>query len=335
MTDSTGTLRLQTLAHAYRQSAALTAAIKLDLFTIIDQGEREISQIAQKTGIGLQDAQRLAAFCTASGLVECRDGLYYNASDVERHLVKGRKSYVGPWLSSGKEQFDLWADVAPVLTGEKPLVDKGNYVEVWNDVEAARRFNRATYSIGSASGYSLAHRFDFSNYSLLLDLGGGSGCYSIAITSTFPNMKAIVIDYPTVCTSAGEIIAEHGLSERITTCPGDLLEVDFPPDADVALMSSNIPDFSTTGLATVFRKAFDAMKKNGVMIILGEALYDDYSGPLEPALWYLEQSLVGGWGDNHTISEVCQLLREAGFVDCEISEFAPGILTKFIAHKAN
>jgi len=161
-------------------------------------------------------------------------------------------------------------------------------------VEAARLLNRSTYNIGLGSGYRLAHRFDFSPYSLLLDLGGGSGAYCIAICSTYPDMKAIVVDYPPICASAEEIIAEAGLSERITTHPGDLLEVDFPTGANVMLMSSNLPNFTSSGLATVYRKAFNAMERGGAMIILGEALDDDRSGPLGPALWNLDECLRGG-----------------------------------------
>jgi hypothetical protein len=147
-------------------------------------------------------------------------------------------------------------------------------------------------------------------------------------------MEAIVMDYPTICTSAKEFIADAGLSERVTTYPGDLLEVDFPRGADVMLMSSNLPDFRSSGLATVYGKAFVAMEKGGVIIILGEALRDDRSGPLEPALWNLDDALSGSHGDSHTISEVCQLLVEAGFKDCEVSEFVPDLLTMFVAHKA-
>jgi len=329
-----GTLRLQTLAHAYKQSGALNAAIRLDLFTLIAQGTREISQIAQEIGISLQNAQKLVDVLSSLELLEYRDGLYYNATDVERYLVKGEKSYAGPWLTSSVEQFKLWADIAPVLKREQPFAAGGKYEAAWTSIEAARRLNQSTYSIGLRSGYSLARRWDFSPYSLLLDLGGGSGCYSIAISSTYPHMKAIVMDYPTICASAEEFIADAGLSERITTCPGDLLEVDFPRGTDVMLMSSNLPDFSSSGLATVYGKAFVAMEKGGAIIILGEALRDDRSGPLEPALWNLDDALSGSHGDSHTTSEVCQLLAQAGFRDCEVSEFVPGLLTMFVAHKA-
>ena len=333
MSQPTGSLRLQNLAHAFKQAGALRAAINLDLFTAVAHGAREISPIAEEIGLSRQNAQKLADVCSSLGLLEYKDGLYYNAPDVERHLVKGERGYLGPWLTTGEEAFNLWSDIAPILKGDKPPIAKGIYEQAWKDVEGARRMNRDTYNIGIGGGYRLARSFDFSPYSLLLDLGGGSGAYSIAIASTYPKMKAIVMDYPTICTSAEELIAEAGLSERITTHPGDLLTVDFPPGADVMLMSSNMPNFSTSGLATVYRKAFDAMAKGGTILILGEAMYDDRSGPLEPACFHHEDTLVGGWGETRTISEVCQLLEEAGFTDCEVSEFAPGLLTRFTAHK--
>ena len=328
-----GTLRLQQLAHAYRQSGALNAAIKLDLFTVVAHGAREVSRIAREIGVSPQNAQKLLDVCSSLGLLEYRDGLYCNSPDVERYLVKGESGYAGPWLTGGEEQFKRWADIVPALRGELPVAARGKYEAPWASLEAARRLNQSTYSIGLRSGYSLARRWDFSPYSLLLDLGGGSGCYSIAIASTYPHMRAVVIDYPTICASAGEFIAEAGLSERVTTHPGDLLEVDFPRGADVMLMSSNLPDFSSGGLATVYGKAFDAMEKGGAIIILGEALNDDRSGPLEPALWNLDDALSGSHGDSHTISGVCQLLQQAGFGECAVSEFVPGLLTMFVARK--
>jgi hypothetical protein len=99
------------------------------------------------------------------------------------------------------------------------------------------------------------------------------------------------------------------------------------------LMSSNLPDFSSAGLATVYGKAFEAMAEGGAMIVLGEALNDDRSGPLEPALWNLDDALSGSHGDSHTVAEVCALLADAGFGECEASEFVPGLLTMFVARK--
>jgi len=334
MEQHKGSSRLQNLARAYKHAGVLKAGIKLDFFTVIAHGAREISQIAKETGLSNQNAQKLAVACSSLGLLEFKDGLFYNAPDVERYLVKGETGYLGIWLGTEtEEKFRLWSDVASFLKGDRTPVSTGTYDEAWKDIEAARRLNQRTFNVGIGGGHRLAKFFDFSPYSLLLDLGGGSGAYCIALASKFPGLRAIVLDYPTVCASAEEFIAEAGFSDRITTHPGDLLEVDFPSGADVMLLSSNLPNFDNLGLTTVFRKAFDAMEKGGVMIVLGEAIYNDRSGPLQAALWYLDESILGGPGEVRTITETCDFLNEAGFKDCNVSEFAPDLLTMITAHK--
>ena len=334
MSQHKGSSRLQNLARAYKQAGVLKAGISLDLFTVIARGAREISEIAEGIGLSDQNAQKLAVACASLGLLEFRDGLFYNVPDVERYLVKGEKGYLGPWLGGEQEsQFMMWSDLASFLKGERPPVSTGTYGEAWKDIEAARRLNRSTFNVGLGGGRRLARRFDFTPYSLLLDLGGGSGAYCIALAEKYPDLEGIVIDYPPVCASAEEFIAEAGFSSRITTHPGDLIEVDFPSGADVMLLSSNMPNFSNPGLRTIFRKAFEALEKGGVMIILGEAIYDDRSGPLQAALWYLEENILGGSGEVRTISEVCDFLKEAGFTDCKTSEFATDLLTMITGRK--
>ncbi len=335
MTRQIGSKRLQNMARAYKHAGILKAGIKLDLFTTVAKGAREVSQVADKLGISRQNAQKILDVCCALDLMEYRDGKYYNAEDVERYLVKGEKRYLGVWLGNEKEDFfNAWSDIAPILTGEKPPVSTGWYDQAWKDVEAAHEFNQATHNVGLGGGFKLARKWDFSNSSQLLDLGGGSGAYCIAIAGQHPNLRAIVIDYPTVCASAERFIAEAGLSDRISTHPGDLTEVEFPRGSDVMLLSSNLPLFSNASLQTILGKAFDAMEDGGTLIILAEAIYDDHSGPLQVALFYMDETILGGQGETRTISETCDFVKAAGFTDVEVSEFEPDILAMVTARKA-
>jgi len=89
--SSTGTTRLQNLSKAHWQAAVFQAALRLELFTTISEGAREISQIAQKIGVNPKKTQTLADVCSSLGLIELKKGLYYNAPDVERYAVKPLK----------------------------------------------------------------------------------------------------------------------------------------------------------------------------------------------------------------------------------------------------
>lgn len=327
------TRRLQEMGHAFKQSGVLMAAIELDLFSCVSHGANTVEAICQRMGLSSWAGTKLIDACAALGLLVRKGDSYFNASDVEKFLVKGKRAYIGPWITGGKDTYELWKEVAPILTGSKAPAGKGFYDQAWKDVQAARKLHQATYSVGLAAGYKLARRLDLGRFSLLLDLGGGSGCYSIALTSSYPTLRAIVMDYPTVCEVAKEYIIEAELTERITTFDGDLITTDFPAGADVMLLSSNLPNFSSSQLERIINKAFQAMAPQGMVIILGEALNDDRTGPLEPTLYSLEEALVGGEGEGHTRAEVAQLLNSAGFAKVEVADFIPSILVRFLAYK--
>ncbi len=93
------TVRLQEMSRAFIESASLFAAIDLDLFTEINRGNNTVSEFAEAAGISQLNAERLMTMCATATLIHWKNGHYENADDVERFLVKGEKSYAGPWLS--------------------------------------------------------------------------------------------------------------------------------------------------------------------------------------------------------------------------------------------
>ena len=49
--------------------------------------------------------------------------------------------------------------------------------------------------------------------------------------------------------------------------------------------------------------------------------------------FYMDESILGGSGETRTISQTCDYLSSAGFVDIKVSEFARDILTMITADK--
>jgi len=333
-TGRPGTLRIQQLGNAYKQAGTLWAAIELDVFTKVAGGATTLADIAQETGLAAGAADKLVTACTALGLLEKEGERYRNAPDVDRYLVKGKPGYIGVWVLFARHAADRWQDLAAVLRGDKEPASRSWYDEAWADFAFAKQLSGATHNAGLASGRRLAKVFDYSRRSLILDLGGGSGCYCIAAAQAHPHIRGIVFDYPTICRVAAGYIAEAGLSERITTQAGDLIKDDYPAGADVALLCSNLPNFSRQELALIARKAFTALVPGGVLHVIGEAVNDARTGPLEPALWYLEEVVVGNRSSElHTVAGVRDTLAGAGFVDLGDGEFVPGVLQRITGVK--
>jgi SAM-dependent methyltransferase len=320
------TVRLQHLSWSFGASAALFAALDLEVFTKISGGAATLEEIAAATGMEARNVDRLVAVLRALELVESAGDGLRNAPDVERFLVKGKPSYAAPWISFAGKDWGEWGRMADHLRRKGPPKRLGMYEDL--TVEAARKYHEATYSVGLGAGRRFAKQVDLSRRKLLLDLGGGSGAYSIAAALAYPGLRAIVLDLPPVVQVTREFIARHELSERIGTVAADFTRDPFPPGADLVVMASNLPQYAPSVVREVVRKAYEALEPGGEMHLVGEMLSDDRKGPLLAALYALYEAVFDSGGVAHTVGEVIGYLREAGFRDVSASEFIPAILIR-------
>lgn len=325
------TVRLQNISYGHKQSAALRAAIELDLFTRVSEGAASFSGVAAALNISELNAQRLVVACAAMGLLQKDGDAYKNAPDVERFLVKGKPTYVGPWLLFATHDFEHWKDLRAYLTAADPPRLLGMYEKLTD--EMAREYHDATYSVGLGAGFLFSKNVDLTRRQLILDLGGGSGAYCIAAVQRYPHLKAIVMDFEPVTKIAAEFIAQWGLEDKISTLAGDFTSDPFPQGADVIIQASNLPQYNQAGLENVMRKGFETLAPGGEYHVVGETVSDEKDGELGPAMWGLHEALFGSLGRAHSEKEVISYLKNSGFVNAEAHEFIPGSLTRITGYK--
>ncbi|MGE5149964.1 MAG: methyltransferase [Rhodospirillaceae bacterium] len=324
------TTRLQKMAQAYWESAALMAAVELEVFTAIAHGHDTVATAAKAVGISERNAERLLTALAAMTLLDRTGDRFANAPDVQRFLVKDGERYAGPWILFTKPRWEAFGKLSEHLRRREEN-HLGQYVEF--SVDDARRYHAATYSIGMGAARLFSRSVDLTGRKLMLDLGGGSGAYSIVATKTYPGLKAIVLDLPPVAVVANEYIAKNDAADRVTAMPGDFTKTEFPKGADVVVMASNLPQYEPDLIRLVVAKAFAAMAPGGEMHLIGETLHDDRRGPLSAALWGLNEAIQGSTGVAHTEGEVTGYLQGAGFTDVAVHPFVPGVLSRVTGRK--
>jgi hypothetical protein len=322
-----GTRRINEMGFAYQISGTIWAAIELELFTRISEGARTAEAIARACGLDLDAADRLLTACLSLDLIEFEDGSYRNAPDVERYLIKGSPRYHGDWVLNHRSGWDAWHNLVEAL---RP----GDYRRRFDDPARARAFTEVGYHSSIRSAQKLAEDFDFSPYKRLLDLGGGSGVYSIMACQAVPHLHSTILDHPNVCAVADGFIALAGLQKRIKTVPGNYLTDDYPPGADIILFCGTLETHSTDEHRLAFGKAFAVLPPGGALLLVINMLDADRHGPLEAVLSNLGQVAVRGVrGRIHTPDELQQLAAGAGFVQAESADFVPGTYRRMVARK--
>ena len=326
------TLRLQKIARAYTESATLYAAIDLELFSHIEKGTDTIADLAIAMDVSALNAERLVVACQTMGLIETVDGRLRNAGDVARFLVMDKPGYSAPWMTFTRPDAPGWLKLSSHLRSKTPPTILGMYADL--TVDQARAYHAATFSIGMGAGRRFARQVDLSHRRKLLDLGGGSGAYSINAVQANPDLSAVVLDLPPVVQVTAEYLASAGVADRVSTLGADFTADPMPNDVDVIVMASNLPLYDEGVISDVIARAYQALLPGGEMHLVGEMLNDDKSGPVDAAMWGLAEALNGGGGKAHTIASCRGFFQKAGFVDITDIEFVAGTLHRVSGIKA-
>ena len=326
------TVRLQRFARAYCESAVLYAALDLGLFTHVAQGARTGPALVAAMGIPALQVERLVAVVRAMGLLESDGAALSNAPDADKFLVKGRPGYAADWLMFTRDSVPEWFRLTDHLKASQPPTTLGMYEHL--TVEEARKYHAATFSVGAGAARRFTRRVDLSGRRRLLDLGGGSGAYSIAAVKTWPQLSAVVLDLPPVTVVTREYLERAGVTDRVTTLPGDFTVTPLPTDIDAAVMASNLPIYDEDVIRRVVARVHDALLPGAEFHLIGEMLRDDRSGPLDAALWGMNEALCHSGGKAHTISQCVGYFRQAGFTRISDEEFVPDILHRVSGVKA-
>lgn len=326
------TKKLTNMAFAYKQSGTIVAALEVGLFLKVSQGENTVEKAAKSMGLPVTIVDKLMTACTALGLLKKKGKNYFNSPEADRYLVKGNKKYYGDFLiHQAKAEYDNWKDLGAAL--RRPPEKKSMYHSMMQDEEFARKLTVAGYNSSIAAGYKLAREFDFSPYTLFLDLGGGSGCYSIPAVLSNPKLSAVVFDFPTVIKVTEEFVAQAGLSDRITTVPGDFTMDDLPKGADLVGIIGNLHAYSMDETEFVIKKAFDAVAPGGTLIVIDYMLNKNKTGPLEAALHHLGSVSTASKGCVKSTKEMSALMKKAGAKNIKINDFISGSMSRVTGKK--
>lgn len=212
-----------------------------------------------------------------------------------------------------------------VLDDKKSELEWG-IIESWEkgsiDGESAAKFTALMQSISLDAARYLAKHIDLRkelNVNSLLDVAGGSGCYSIAF-SVAQEVKTIVLDLGPVCQVAESFISKSMTPKSsVLTYTSDMFREPFPASDDpkygyqAVFFSNIIHDWDENANRMLLKKSFDALPSNGY-IMIHEALLNEDGGPLLIALYSFDMAIISK-GRQYTLNEISNLLTECGFQD--------------------
>lgn len=147
----------------------------------------------------------------------------------------------------------------------------------------------------------------------VLDVGAGSGVWSLAIARARPGSTVIAVDWPAVLDVARSTAHQMGLGENLHCLPGDYHKIDLPPRAfDLAILG-NVTHLETDQAnRELAARLFAALKPGGHLVVF-DVFPTQAGGELNGALYALGLALRTAHGQVRAAQDLERLIVTAGF----------------------
>ena len=253
------------LANQFRASRVFLTAFELGIFTVLDDEGKTSAETASILKTDPRATNRLMNALTVIGIIEKKNGSFYNTPASVKFLVKGNHGYMGG-LGHTVNLWDTWTNMTEaVIKGTAPEIRKSinDRGENWLDSFIAAMHMRA-----KKQAPVIISRLDLNGVSKVLDVGGGPGTFSFAFVDAKDGLKATVFDLPNVVPLTHKYIKQEGYTGKVDTLEGDYLENSIGSGYDLAFLSAVIHSNSPQDINQLFSKFYKALNKNGQIVVL-------------------------------------------------------------------
>jgi 2-polyprenyl-3-methyl-5-hydroxy-6-metoxy-1,4-benzoquinol methylase len=299
------------MVFAFQKSRVVLTAYELDIFTALGDEEKSAREVSKTAGSNERATDRLMSALCALGLMKKNGVKYANTPLTTRFLVKGKPDFASG-LMHLVHLWESWGTLSEAVRQgtsvlHRPADERG---EKWLQAFIAAMHDRA-YRTAPA----VVELLDLSEVSRVLDIGGGSGAYSMAFVRAREEIRATVIDLPAVIPLTRKYIEREGLSDRIETRSGDYNADELGNNFDLIFMSAIIHSNSFDENRELIKKCFRALNANGQLIIQDFIMDEDRTSPVFGALFALNMLVGTRSGDTYTEGEVRAWMNDIGLKD--------------------
>jgi len=298
----------------------LTAAVAhFDIFRQLATKPMTRAELASALGLAERPAVVLATALQAFGLLATdADGKHCLSEMAREHLVPGGAFDVGNYVGLAANSPGVLEMVERLRTNRPANHDTGvafiyrdGVKSAMENEAAARHFTLALAGRAKNVAPVLAKKIDLSSAKLLVDVGGGTGIYSIAFLQQNPALRAIVVDRPEVLKVAQEMADAYGVADRMELQAGDMFRDAVPGEADVVLLSNILHDWDVPECRALIGRCAQSLGRGGRLLIHDVFLNDALDGPLPMAL-YSAALFSLTEGRLYSAAEYREWLAEAG-----------------------
>ena len=305
--------RLLALSNPVLEAQLVYTALEIDLFTALGEGKTAVD-LANHLHLNTRNTELLLDALTACGYLRKQRGRYDCLAEASCFLKKDGELYLGDQILYWRDMTDL-SDLTRLVREGADLdgVHDRNGSDFFDFRAMGRGAKNAMYT-GRVQRFlaDVCGLFQKEDAFSVLDLGCGSGIFSIEIARCFPRASVTLFDQPRVIAMTQENLWEYGVSDRCTAIAGNFVTDDFGGPYDL-IIASGIMDF-VGDLSMMAKRLHAATSEGGFLFVSTHGITDDFTGPKPTILGWLS-SRLHGLDILKTHSEIHAAILQSGFAE--------------------
>jgi 2-polyprenyl-3-methyl-5-hydroxy-6-metoxy-1,4-benzoquinol methylase len=305
------------MLQAHQRTAALKAAIDLDLFRAVGEGPGDVASIARHCSASERGIRILCDFLCIYGVLVKEEGRYRH-SPTSAAFLDPRS----PACLASVAQFlgnqtirDRYDDLAEIVRKGRTTLPGDGSVEPENPIWVQFAETMAPMMAPMAGPLGAVVLNEYTGPMRVLDIAAGHGLFGIEIARQNPRARVTGLDWAPVLRVALENARKAGVEDRYDMLPGSAFEVDFGGPYDAVLLTNFLHHFDHATCVDLLKKVHAALRPGGRAVTLEFVPNEDRVSPPMPASFSMTMLVSTVAGDAYTLSELTAMYNEVGFGD--------------------
>ncbi|ASO19694.1 SAM-dependent methyltransferase [Actinoalloteichus hoggarensis] len=323
-------------AMAFQPSKMVLAGLEVGLFDLLAEAPATESVIRERLGLHPRGTGHFLDALAALGMLN-RDGdVFSNSQAAEFFLVPTHDEYMGGLLHmANRVMYPAWGRLAEALRTGRPqaatYTGDTMFEQLYENDEKRVDFIGMAEAASKPLIPALIERFDWSDRTLVVELGGCRGNVLAQLVRAHPHLDGTVLDLPQLRPAFDEHMAALGTTGTVRFEGGDFFE--SIPEAEVMMIGHSLIDWEDAQRRRLLANAFAALKPGGAFLIWDPIIVEGEEGYLRNLVTSLNLQLMTPHGTGYRLQECVEWLTDAGFATVTHLSLGHDV-TLVIGHKA-
>ncbi|HXT11361.1 MAG TPA: methyltransferase [Candidatus Angelobacter sp.] len=306
--------RIMQFAWGYAPTLIIEAAVQHRVFDLLDESPKTIKELAMKSGASERGLTAIANALVGFNFLSRKGQRYHLTPESAAFLVSTKPAFLGAiYKHMSKQILPKWLELDRVVRTGKPAMLVN---EQKPGSEFFVQFVEALFPMGYHAAKALGEHLKISKTKKpisVLDIAAGSGVWGIALAQQSPLVRISAVDWPKVLNVTKKVAKRHGVGNRLTGIPGDILKADFGSGHNIATLGHILHSEGRERSRRLLKKVFKALASGGTIMVAEFIPNDERTGPPSPLVFAVNMLVSTTTGDTYTFPEMSRWLREAGF----------------------